>query len=84
MNDAKFAMRKMKILNKKDLDEVDKAFDVNSLRVLAARYLLRDNDSEIVEGPKQMFERVAVLVAIPDILHDSRLFRFSMVSYSEY
>ena len=27
---------KMKILNKKDLDEVDKVFDVNSLRVLAA------------------------------------------------
>jgi len=25
---------KMKILNKKDLDEVDKAFDINSLRVL--------------------------------------------------
>src|ERR671923_426473 len=33
---------KMKILNKRDLDEVDKAFDINSLRVLAARYLLRE------------------------------------------
>lgn len=65
---------KMKILNKKDLDEVDKAFDVNSLRVLAARYLLRDNNNEIIEGPKQMFERVAILVAIPDTMHDSRLF----------
>ena len=30
---------KMKILNKKDLDEVDKALDINSLRVLAPRYL---------------------------------------------
>ena len=65
---------KMKILNKKDLDEVDKVFDVNSLRVLASRYLLRDNNNEITEGPKQMFERVAILVAIPDIMHDSRLF----------
>jgi ribonucleoside-diphosphate reductase alpha chain len=64
----------MKILNKKDLDEVDKAFDVNSLRVLAARYLLRDNNNEIIEGPKQMFERVAILVAMPDIMHDSHLF----------
>jgi ribonucleoside-diphosphate reductase alpha chain len=64
----------MKILNKKDLDEVDKVFDVNSLRVLASRYLLRDNNNEITEGPKQMFERVAILVAIPDIMHDSRLF----------
>src|SRR5215203_5034939 len=65
---------KMKILNKKDLDEVDKVFDVNSLRVLASRYLLRDNNNEIIEGPKQMFERVAILVAIPDVMHDSRLF----------
>src|SRR3989454_8731476 len=65
---------KVKILNEKDLDEVDKAFEVNSLRVLAARYLLRDDSNDIVEGPKQMFERVAILVAIPDILHDSRCF----------
>src|SRR5918912_1531958 len=36
---------KMKILNKKDLDEVDKAFDINSLRVLAARYLLLPEDT---------------------------------------
>jgi ribonucleoside-diphosphate reductase alpha chain len=68
---------KMKILNKKDLDEVDKAFDVSSLRVLAARYLLRDSNGEIIEGPKQMFERVAVLVTIPDIIHDSQLFDLS-------
>src|ERR671922_3057187 len=65
---------KMKILNKKDLDEVDKAFDINSLRVLAARYLLRDGNNEIVEGPKQMFERVATLVAIADVMHDSSIF----------
>src|SRR5215203_3585108 len=65
---------KMKILNKKDLDEVDKAFDINSLRVLAARYLLRDSNNEILEGPKQMFERVATLVAIADIMHDSAIF----------
>jgi ribonucleoside-diphosphate reductase alpha chain len=65
---------KMKILNKKDLDEVDKAFDINSLRVLAARYLLRDDNNEIIEGPKQMFERVAITVAIADILHDPAVF----------
>ena len=65
---------KMKVLNKKDLDEVDKAFDINSLRVLAARYLLRDNNNEILEGPKQMFERVATLVAIADVMHDSSIF----------
>src|SRR5215210_6450497 len=68
---------KMRILNKKVLDEVDKVFDINSLRVLAARYLLRDNNGEIIEGPKQMFERVAILVALPDMLHDSQLFNLT-------
>jgi ribonucleoside-diphosphate reductase alpha chain len=68
---------KMRILNKKVLDEVDKVFDINSLRVLAARYLLRDNNGEIIEGPKQMFERVAILVALPDVLHDSQLFNLT-------
>ncbi|HJT47369.1 MAG TPA: adenosylcobalamin-dependent ribonucleoside-diphosphate reductase [Nitrososphaeraceae archaeon] len=65
---------KMKILNKKDLDEVDKTFDVNSLRVLAARYLLRDDNNEIVEGPKMMLERVSILVALADVIHDSQVF----------
>src|SRR5213593_5093435 len=68
---------KMKILNKKDLDEVDKAFDINSLRVLAARYLLRDSSNEIIEGPKQMFERVATLVAVADVLHDPAIFNLA-------
>ncbi|HEY7734062.1 MAG TPA: adenosylcobalamin-dependent ribonucleoside-diphosphate reductase [Nitrososphaera sp.] len=68
---------KMKILNKKDLDEVDKAFDINSLRVLAARYLLRDDNNEIIEGPKQMFERVATLVAVADLLHDPAVFNLA-------
>ena len=68
---------KMKILNKKDLDEVDKAFDINSLRVLAARYLLRDSNNEIIEGPKQMFERVATLVAVADVLHDPAVFNLA-------
>src|SRR5919199_866569 len=65
---------KVKILNKRDLDEVDKTFDVNSLRVLAARYLLRDDNNEIVEGPKMMLERVASLVALADVIHDSQVF----------
>jgi len=65
---------KKKILNKKDLDEVDKSFDINSLRVLAARYLLRDNQNEIIEDPNSLFERVAILVTIPDILRDTELY----------
>jgi ribonucleoside-diphosphate reductase alpha chain len=65
---------KLKILNKTELDEVDQAFDVGALRVLAARYLLRDENGMIIESPKQMFERIAILVAISDILHDERVF----------
>ena len=70
---------KKKILNKKDLDEVDKSFDINSLRVLASRYLLRDNNNEIIEDPRSLFERVAILVTIPDLLHDSDLYSSSDV-----
>ncbi|MDF2736484.1 MAG: nrdZ [Nitrososphaeraceae archaeon] len=68
---------KMKILNKKNLDEVDKDFDLNSLRVLSSRYLLRNDANEIVESPKQMFERVAILVALSDVLHDQTIFHSS-------
>ena len=66
---------KMKILNKKDLDEVDKSLDINSLKVLSSRYLLRGGtNNEINEGPKQLFERVAILVTISDIIHDPSIF----------
>ncbi|MFM7796519.1 MAG: ATP cone domain-containing protein, partial [Candidatus Nitrosotenuis sp.] len=65
---------KMKVLNTKNLDSVAKSFDLNCLRVLASRYLLRNNKNEITESPSQMFERVAILVAVGDILYDSELF----------
>ncbi|HXG74810.1 MAG TPA: adenosylcobalamin-dependent ribonucleoside-diphosphate reductase [Candidatus Nitrosotenuis sp.] len=65
---------KMKVLNTKSLDPVAKSFDLNCLRVLASRYLLRNNKNEIIESPSQMFERVAILVGIGDLLYDSELF----------
>lgn len=65
---------KMKVLNTKTLDSVAKSFDLNCLRVLASRYLLRNNKNEITESPSQMFERVAILVGIGDILYDSELY----------
>jgi ribonucleoside-diphosphate reductase alpha chain len=64
---------KMKILERSRLDDVDKALSTNALRVLASRYLLRDENGKITESPKEMFERVAVLIAIPDILRDQRV-----------
>ena len=65
---------KMKVLNVKSLDSASKKFDLNCLRVLASRYLLRNGKNEITETPTQMFERVAVLVGIGDLMYDSKLF----------
>jgi len=66
--------QKMNVLNLKVLDPVSKKFDLNCLRVLASRYLFRNSKNEIIESPTQMFERVAILVGIGDILYDSQVF----------
>lgn len=65
---------KKKVVNLKTLDPVSKNFDLNCLRVLASRYLVRNNKSEIIESPTQMFERVSILVAIGDLLRDNEIF----------
>ncbi len=65
---------KMLLLNKDYLDEVDKGFSLNSIRLLASRYLLKDEKGRVIESPKQMFQRVAMLIVIPDILYDERIF----------
>ena len=71
---AEIRKEKQKVLNKDKLDEIDKRFDLNALRVLAARYLSRDREGNIIESPKQMFERVAINTAIPSILYDPQIF----------
>ena len=65
---------KKNVLNLKILDPVSKKFDLNCLRVIASRYLFRNAKNEIIESPTQMFERVAILVGIGDILYDSQIF----------
>jgi ribonucleoside-diphosphate reductase alpha chain len=65
---------KKKILEKEYVDEVDKSFSLNALRLMASRYLLRDQEGRLREGPKQMFQRVAALVVIPDILYDPSIY----------
>jgi ribonucleoside-diphosphate reductase alpha chain len=70
----KLREEKIKILNAKLLDDVSKKFDINCLRVLASRYLFRNNKGEIIESPSEMFERVAVLVGIADVLKDNSIF----------
>lgn len=70
----KIREEKMKVLNAKLLDDVAKKFDINCLRVLSSRYLFRNNKGEIIESPAEMFERVAVLVGIADVLKDNSVF----------
>lgn len=65
---------KLKVLNTQTLDPVAKHFDLNCLRVLASRYLLRNNKNEITESPSQMFERVAILIGIGDLLYDNEVY----------
>ena len=70
----KIREEKKKILEKGYVDEVDKAFSLNALRLMASRYLMRDERGKLRETPKQMFQRVAALIVIPDILHDPQIF----------
>ena len=70
----KLREEKMKVLNLKSLDPVSKKFDLNCLRVLASRYLFRNGKNEIIESPTQMFERVAILVGIGDVMYDPQIF----------
>jgi len=65
---------KKALLQKSFVDEVDKEFSVNAIRLLVSRYLLKDENGKLVESPKQLFQRVALTVVIPDILHDPRVF----------
>jgi len=71
---AEIREEKRKILNKDKLDEIDKRFSTNALRVLASRYLMKNEKGEITESPRQLYERVSTLAVIPDVLYDERVF----------
>ncbi|AIF70280.1 ribonucleoside-diphosphate reductase [Palaeococcus pacificus DY20341] len=71
---AEIREEKRKILNKEKLDDIDKRFSINALRVLASRYLIKNEEGKIIESPKELFERVALLSVIPDLLYDERVF----------
>jgi ribonucleoside-diphosphate reductase alpha chain len=70
----KLRNEKKTVLNKDNLDEIDKAFDTNALRVLASRYLRKNARGEIIESPKELFIRCAVNDGICDLLHDSEIY----------
>lgn len=70
---AAIRQEKQQILDKKDIDEVDKRFDSNALRVLRSRYLRKDDSGTVIESPKELFQRVAVHVILTDIIYDARV-----------
>jgi ribonucleoside-diphosphate reductase alpha chain len=65
---------KMILLEKDYVDEVDKSLSLNAIRLIVSRYLLRNEQGKLIEDPKRMFQRVAALVVIPDILYDEEVF----------
>ncbi|MEK9154808.1 MAG: adenosylcobalamin-dependent ribonucleoside-diphosphate reductase [Patescibacteria group bacterium] len=71
---AEIRFEKEQILNKEEIDEVDKKFDINALRVLASRYLRKDESGAIIESPKKLFQRVAVHTAISSLFYDSKVY----------
>ncbi len=71
---AELREEKKIVLEKDVIDEVDKQFDLNALRVLKARYLRKDERGRLIESPKQLFTRVAVHAALPELLYDERVF----------
>ncbi len=71
---AEIREEKTKVLEKPNIDEVDKVFDVNALRVLKSRYLRKGEDGKLIETPKQLFTRVATHTGLANILYDARIF----------
>lgn len=72
---AEIRQEKAQVLNKEEIDEVDKNFDVNALRVLAARYLKKNDEGVIVESPKQLFTRVSVHGTLPSLFYDGKVYK---------
>lgn len=71
---AQIRAEKQRILEKGSLNDIDKFFDVNALRVLKSRYLEKDEEGKLIEDPQKLFERVAVHAYLPSLLYDKRFF----------
>ncbi len=71
---ATIRQEKKQILNKEEIDEVDKKFDVNALRVLAARYLRKGDNGKIIESVKELFQRVSVHTVLSSIFYDPKIY----------
>ncbi|MCD6370317.1 MAG: ribonucleotide-diphosphate reductase subunit alpha, partial [Thermoplasmata archaeon] len=52
----------------------DLKLTVNAVKVLEARYLLKDEKGNIIETPRQMFERTARYLAIVEIFYEDDIY----------
>jgi ribonucleoside-diphosphate reductase alpha chain len=71
---AELRREKHYLLEKETIDDVDKLFDLNALKVLKARYLKKDVTGKLIETPKQLFTRIAVHTSLPDIFYDLEIY----------
>ena len=55
----------------------DLKLSINAIKVLEARYLLKDEEGKIIETPRQMFRRVASHVGIIDALYEYRTYQLT-------
>ena len=70
----KIRAKKLEVLGVEVLDDVAQSLQLNSVRVLASRYLMRDKDGKIIETPTDMFRRVAATVVLAEILYAEPVF----------
>ncbi len=52
----------------------DLKLNVNAIKVLESRYLLKDDFGRVIETPREMFYRVARYVGLVEILYDEQVF----------
>ncbi|MEM4057687.1 MAG: adenosylcobalamin-dependent ribonucleoside-diphosphate reductase, partial [Thermoplasmata archaeon] len=52
----------------------DLKHSINAIKVLENRYLLKNEKGEIIETPRQMYERVSKYIAMIDILYSDEIF----------
>ena len=54
--------------------EDDLKLTLNAIKVLEARYLLKDENGNIIETPRQMFERVARYLALVEVFYQDNFY----------
>ncbi len=72
---AEIRKEKQMVLDKEEIDDIDKRFDINALRVLRSRYLKKNAEGRVVESPAELFSRVAAHAVLPNILYDKQVFK---------